>query len=77
MKEKIMQRQVDILAPIPPNQNIRSESDSAPKPTITNIFRPKTGSVVFECVHYNLQVHLVQHVHNFAFKLHRYMTYNS
>ena len=71
MKEEIMQGQVDPLALTPPNQNITSESDDAPKPTIASIFRPKKGSEVLECVHYNLHVHLIYHVHNFAFKLHR------
>ena len=29
------------LASTPPNQNITSESDGAPKPTIASTFRPK------------------------------------
>ena len=43
MKEVIMQGQVNLLALTPPNQNITLESDSAPKPTIANTFRPKNG----------------------------------
>ena len=43
MKEEIMQGQVDPLAPTLPNQKITSESDSAPKPTIASIIRPKNG----------------------------------
>ena len=41
MKEENIQWQVDPLAPTPPNQNITSESDGAPKPTIASTSRPK------------------------------------
>ena len=45
MKEKIIQAQIDPLAPNPSNTNpnLTSESDDAPIPTPTSTSRPKNG----------------------------------
>ena len=47
IKEENMQGQINPLAPILPNQNITSESDGAPIPSIASTFRPKNGKRSF------------------------------